>query len=213
MHPMDTTLQASFPTIMVPKFGGLAPLSGSGERMLVGANGVFLEVVRPWLRVVRKIAIYEVETAVPYGTVKEETELPCGQLPAELVGQFGEMARASMPNETGAWIVWNCVSCEFRLVPVAILDHGSGHLRYDRPALQENEHLVMDCHSHGAFEAFFSGTDNQDDRHDVKFAFVLGNCASVGPSMALRLCVKGIFERVHEIPTAWRQQFGIREVV
>ncbi|WP_163113383.1 DUF2016 domain-containing protein, partial [Acinetobacter baumannii] len=76
---------------------------------LVGTNGVFLEVVRPWLRVVRKIASYEVETAVPYGTVNEETELPCGQLPAELVGQFGEMARASMPNETGAWIVWNGV--------------------------------------------------------------------------------------------------------
>lgn len=107
MHPMDMTLQASFPTIMVPKFGSLTPLSGSGERLLVGTNGVFLEVVRPWLRVVRKIASYEVETAVPYGTVNEETELPCGQLPAELVGQFGEMARASMPNETGAWIVWN----------------------------------------------------------------------------------------------------------
>lgn len=100
MHPMDMTLQASFPTIMVPKFGSLTPLSGSGERLLVGTNGVFLEVVRPWLRVVRKIASYEVETAVPYGTVNEETELPCGQLPAELVGQFGEMARASMPNET-----------------------------------------------------------------------------------------------------------------
>jgi hypothetical protein len=31
--------------------------------------------------------------------------------------------------------------------------------------------------------------------------------------MALRLCVKGIFERVHDIPAAWRQKFGIREVV
>lgn len=204
MHPMDQTLQASFPTVMVPRFGAVEPMAGVGERMLVAANGVFLEVVRPWFHVVRKIATYSVDTAIPYGNQQERTTLPCGPIPADLIADFGAMARAAMPNETGAWVVWNMTTGRFRLVPVTILAHGAGHLSYDRPELQLDEQLVMDCHSHGAAEAFFSRTDNQDDKHDVKFAFVLGNCGTDRPSMALRLCIKGIFERVAEVPVAWR---------
>ncbi len=61
----------------------------------------------------------------------------------------------------------------------------------------------MDLHSHGRLPAFFSATDNADDRFDVKFALVVGNCGAATPSMVLRLCAKGILEDVERVPSDW----------
>ncbi|GAA0189484.1 MULTISPECIES: PRTRC system protein A [Cupriavidus] len=203
MHPADTALQQSFPSVMVPRFGTLTPMARPGERLLIAANGVFLEIVRPWLRVVRRLGVFQYRTAIPYGETAEVTELHCGRVPATLIGEFAEMARIAHPKETGGWVVWNAATAAFRLVPVRILEHSGGHLKYDRPALSEGEVLVVDCHSHGRHPAGFSSTDNTDDQHDVKFAFVMGNCDAVVPSFALRLCAKGIFENVEKVPSDW----------
>ncbi|RZT29086.1 PRTRC system protein A [Cupriavidus agavae] len=203
MHPADIALQQSFPSVMVPRFGQLAPMARPGERLLIAANGVFLEIVRPWLRVVRLLGTFQHRSPIPYGDVAEETELQCGRVPGELIGEFAAMARAAHPKETGAWIVWNAASGAFRLVSVGILEHSGGHLKYQRPVLADGDVVVVDCHSHGNHPAFFSATDDEDDRHDVKFAFVIGNCAAHAPSMALRLCAKGIFEAVERVPNEW----------
>ena len=203
MHPADIALQQSFPTVMAPRFGALQPMQASGERLLIGQNGIFLEIARPWIRLVRRLASYVVETPIPYGVVQPVTELHCGQVPLELIGQFARMARDAHPNETGAWIVWNVQTRAFRLIPVRILEHGPGHLRYDRPRLEEADVLVMDCHSHGRHRACFSSTDNADDRFDVKFALVVGECDRQYPSLALRLCAKGIMDDVNPIPVSW----------
>ncbi|TDF62888.1 PRTRC system protein A [Cupriavidus sp. L7L] len=203
MNPADAALQQSFPSVMVPRFGALAPMERPGERLLIAANGVFLEIVRPWLRVVRHLGAFQHRTAIPYGEAAEATELRCGRIPASLIGEFAMMARAAHPKETGGWVVWNAATAAFRLVPVRILEHSGGHLKYDRPALGNDEVLVVDCHSHGRHTAKFSPTDNEDDRHDVKFAFVMGNCDAPTPSMALRLCAKGIFEQAEKVPADW----------
>jgi PRTRC genetic system protein A len=203
MHPADAALQQSFPSVMVPRFGALTAMDRPGERLLIASNGVFLEIVRPWLRVVRRLGAFTHRTAIPYGDVEESTDLRCGRVPAALIGDFAAMARAAHPKETGAWIVWNAARATFRQIPVGILEHSSGHLKYDRPVLADDDVLVVDCHSHGNHPAFFSETDDADDRHDVKFAFVIGNCAALTPSMALRLCAKGIFETVERVPGDW----------
>ncbi|QET04021.1 PRTRC system protein A (plasmid) [Cupriavidus pauculus] len=203
MHPADMALQQSFPSVMVPRFGEVAPMGGSGERLLIAANGVFLEIVRPWIRVVRLLGKFEHRTAIPYGEAVEVTELLCGCVPPDVIGEFAVMARAAYPNETGAFVVWNCRTHAFRLMPVRVLDQGMGHLKYERPTLADDEVLVVDCHSHGGHPAFFSSTDDTDDRHDVKFAFVMGSCNAVVPSLALRLCAKGIFENVEKVPFEW----------
>lgn len=203
MNPADITLQQSFPAVMVPRFAALSPLERSGERLLIAENGVFLEIARPWLRVVRRLGAFQHRTAIPYGKANDDTVLHCGRVPADLIRRFADMARAAHPKETGAWIVWNTGTGAFRLEPVTILEHSASHLRYERPSMANDDVLVVDCHSHGQAPAFFSATDDEDDRHDVKFAFVLGNCASAVPSMALRLCAKGIFEMVERIPADW----------
>ncbi|MBY4898685.1 PRTRC system protein A [Cupriavidus sp. AU9028] len=212
MSPSDITLQQSFPAVMVPRSSEVAPMERQGERLLVAQNGVYLEIVRPWVRLVRKLGGYDHKTSIPYGDMAEETALHCGRLPVELIRQFADMAMAAYPKETGAWIVWNAATHLFRLVPVTIREHSESHLRYDRPCLSTDDVLLVDCHSHGPSPAYFSPTDDEDDRYDVKFAFVLGNCVSPVPSMALRLCAKGIFEPVEPVPSDWYRAVRRKEL-
>ncbi|MEQ0776553.1 PRTRC system protein A [Paraburkholderia tropica] len=202
MNPVDVALQGSFPSVMVPTREPVAPMGGPGERLLIASNGVFLEISRPWVRLVRRLSSFDWRTPVPYGAAAEHTDLKCGPVPAGLVAQFAQMASAALPNEAGAWIVWNAESGDFRLVPLSSLSHGPGYLHYERPELQAGECLVVDCHSHGHSRAYFSSTDDRDDQHDVKFALVLGNCDRT-PSVALRLCIKGRFEVAGTVPQNW----------
>jgi PRTRC genetic system protein A len=202
MNPVDIALQGSFPSVMVPTREPVAPMKQPGERLLIAADGVFLEISRPWLRLVRRLSSFDWRTPVPYGVASEQTELLCGPVPAGLVAQFAAIARAALPDEAGAWIVWDSATGGFRLVPLPALSHGPGHLHYDRPALRDGEWLVVDCHSHGYTKAYFSSTDDRDDQHDVKLALVLGNCDRA-PSIALRLCAKGRFEDAGGVPQKW----------
>ncbi|MDR5762970.1 PRTRC system protein A [Caballeronia sp. LZ035] len=212
MNAGDLALQRSFPTVMVPRREPVAPMAAAGERLLIGENGVFIEIDLPWLSVVRRVAHYSVPTAIPYGQVVESTVLRCGSVPPHLIGEFVEMARAARPLEAGAWVVWNVQTQQFRLAPVKVLAQGTASLKYERPALSPDELRVMDCHSHGAHPAYFSSTDNEDDRHETKLAFVVGNCASPVPSMAMRLCAKGIFEDVERVPSSWYAAARLKEI-
>jgi PRTRC genetic system protein A len=212
INPGDLALQRSFPTVMVPRHEPVVPMQVFGERLLVGENGVFIEINLPWVSVVRRIALYSVPTAIPYGRVVESTVLRCGAVPPHLIGEFVDMARKAHPLETGAWVVWNAQTAQFRLAPVSVLAQGTDSLNYERPYLSPDEHRVIDCHSHGAHPAYFSATDNEDDRHDTKFACVVGNCASAVPSMAMRLCAKGIFEDVERVPSSWYAAARPKEV-
>ncbi|WP_350357326.1 PRTRC system protein A [Paraburkholderia fungorum] len=203
MNVLDLTLQQSLPSVMVPRREPVAPMSANGERLLVASNGVFIEIRRAWLSLVRRIATYAVPTAIPYGEINEDTQLGCGAVPAALIAQFAAMARAAFPKETGAWIVWSPTSRDFRLVPLVIRSHDEDSLDYDLPPLEGDEQLVVDCHSHGKHPAYFSSKDDADDQHEVKFALVVGNCQASMPSLALRLCAKGIFEELERAPSAW----------
>jgi PRTRC genetic system protein A len=213
MNILDMTLQRSFPTIMVPRNEPVAEMQVAGERLLMAENGVFIEIRRPWLSLVRRIARFSVRTAVPYGRVTPSTDLICEAIPANLIGAFAEMARKAFPNETGAWIVWSPSSRAFRLAPMGIVHHDRGSLKYESPALSGDEVLVVDCHSHGNHPAYFSSTDNEDDRHDVKMALVIGNCDRPTPSITARLCAKGIFEEMERVPTAWYRAIQMTEAV
>src|SRR5579863_7981511 len=113
MNPLDLTLQRSFPSVMAPRNEPVTPMSAPGERLLIAADGVYLEILRPWLRLVRRIARYDAAIAIPYGTVSEETQLLCGTVPPALLGEFRVFARVALPNEVGAWIVWNSVTRTF----------------------------------------------------------------------------------------------------
>jgi PRTRC genetic system protein A len=194
MDKRDVALQMTCPTVMVPRFSALPPADRAGERFLIAANGVFLEVTRAWARFVRKVG--EINAPVPYGECHETDEWKAPELPASLLVEFQRLASATPEVEIGAGIVWNQHSNQYRLLPVETLAASGSHLKYRPPVLSDGDHLIVDCHSHARFQAFFSKTDNDDDRWSVKIAYVVGNCERAAVSTATRLCLKGIFENI-----------------
>lgn len=191
MDKRDIALQRAFPIVAVPKYSRLEPLAQNGERIVMAANGTFLEVRRSWARFVRKVG--EVNTIVPFGKLEESTTYLTTKLPRELLLEFMQWAREDSHVEIGANIVWNEVTKKFRLVRSGTVHGTKSRLDYKIPDLDPNEQIVIDCHSHSTGRAFFSHTDNEDDAHAVKMAFVVGHCDRPIQSVLMRLCIKGQF--------------------
>ena len=69
MHTFDGLLQKEFPTVMVPKYGDLEPCLMGRSRLLMGRDGLYLETVQPWGRLVRNLWVSQ--RPLPYGDVEE----------------------------------------------------------------------------------------------------------------------------------------------
>ena len=196
MDKRDLALQLSCPVTSMPMFSPLPSLEHNGERLIIGRNGTFLEVRRPWARIVAQVGP-AVSTTVPFGAVEEVVEYTAGKLPRQLLGEFAEWAREESNVEIGAVITWNESTGEYLLRRSKSNHATSGSLDYELPQLAEGEHIVVDCHSHSRHGAFFSEVDDRDDRHAVKFAFVVGNCDTPNPTTSARLCVRGVFKKLN----------------
>lgn len=190
MDARDAVLQLTCPTVMVPRFGRLEPMTDNGHRFLAAADGLWLEVVRPWLHVLQPLA-RQAKVAMPYGTLSPFVQMSCGQIPKELLAQFVEYAHTRMPNECAAWITWS-EGGGFRLRLLDEINASRARVTVERPQLDDEEHLVVDLHSHGTFSAGFSTTDNIDDRGEVKIAGVVGNLDRE-TTFAFRICALGLF--------------------
>lgn len=208
MDHRDMFLQTTFPTIPVPRFGPLEELASNGHRFLVGSNGVALEVRRPWLYM-RQIAMKnESGLALPYGRMSEVFELRCGPIPRELLLEFASQAKAGGEIETAAWITWRESTRSFVFRRLSERTASAHSVVVDRPELDADEHLVVDIHSHGHADAFFSPTDNEDDQGEVKFSVVVGSCHRDRPEafdVVARLCALGLIVPANEA-------FSLKEV-
>lgn len=192
MNPIDLALQSVTPTVMVPKFGTFEPLLRAGHRFLVAADGLWLEVRRPWVYFRRRLAA-QTEVAMPYGALQEDFSLSFGTVPRNLVLSFADYARTRCPLECAAWVVWNEHTKEFDLRTLAETSVGNEHVDVVRPKLDDGEHLVVDLHSHGRLPAFFSSEDDNDDKGEVKISGVVGNCDQDQLTVKFRFCANGLF--------------------
>jgi PRTRC genetic system protein A len=194
--PLDAALFDSAPTVAVPKHAAFAPLQDIGHRFLAAADGIFVEVRRPWLHVIQLLSkLPDAGPKPPYGLIMPKIELTFGRLGVAipLIQAFAEEARDAAPNEHAGWIVWNADAKALEYKALKITNATPGSITYDRPELAEHESLALDLHSHGAGPAFFSGTDDADDAGEVKISGVLGGFGDgVTPSVAFRLCVLGL---------------------
>ena len=74
-----------------------------------------------------------------------------------------------------------------------IISRSEGHIRYHRPDATPRCLPVVDVHSHGILPAFFSGTDERDDRtDDAKLAFVVGNLDKAEVTVTMRFVGFGL---------------------
>jgi PRTRC genetic system protein A len=190
----DLIIQQHAPTVMVPNAGGLAPLELPGHRYLAAGDGLYIEVRRPWLRLVQPIAP-AIAARLPYGEVKPAIATEFGKIPRDLLARFLEEARRYSPHEHAAWIIWNARDRRLEYRDLDVQEMSRESVRYNRPRLEDHESLAIDLHSHGELEAFFSETDNADDAGEVKISGVVGRLEEGQvPEWRFRLCALGLFK-------------------
>lgn len=191
---MDLALFAAAPVATVPVHSEFFPLQHSGHRFLLAADGLYVEVRRPWLHFIHKVAD-QPAIAAPYGRIEPRTELIFGRLGAALplFRSFAESARREAPNEWADMLVWNAQEKQLTDLNVTIHDSTPASLRYESRPLLEHESIAFDLHSHGSLPAFFSDTDNRDDAGSVKISGVFGNLDTEKPTAVFRLCVLGLY--------------------
>lgn len=190
MNPLDQTLQNACPTIMVPKYEPLDPLSTPGHRYLAASDGLWVEIYRPWLHCIWPIA-RQTEMAMPYGELKKKVTLAFGSIPKELYNRFISDAVDAFPDEHAAWLVWNNLTKNLEYKPLKLLWVTSSKLKIIRPDLADHELLAVDLHSHGEHPASFSAVDDADDCDEVKLSYVVGDLHLDPHSEVCRLCIGG----------------------
>lgn len=192
MNKKDLMLQQLLPTVMMPLHEPLDRPEAPCDRIVIAANGTFLEVIRKWGYFVRRIG--NINYRLPYGNFHNITQLNVPKVPRELFAGFKQYAVANCRREVGASIIWNEFTNAYRLQQLDAIASSADELVYAHARLDEGEHVIVDCHSHARGKAFFSAIDDADDSNHVNFALVYGHCDQANQSSAMRLSIYGIFD-------------------
>lgn len=193
----DRAMLETFPLEAVGRMAGLQPAAKAGTRFLVAGNGLWREIVLPWIRVLHPLALSALP--LPYGDLGADVEVLCGPVPTDLVREFNRHARDHAPTEVAAAIIWNARSHVWRLDHRRARSASNDRIEYDEVKLGDDEHIVIDVHSHGHFPAFFSAEDDRDDYGSMKFSLVVGSFNQERPTAEMRLCMAGVNLPAHLI--------------
>jgi PRTRC genetic system protein A len=207
-HPLDDALLATLPVVPMPRYGSLMPLTSAGQRLLVGRNGVFMEVRRAWLHAIVPCGELDAAIALPYGDVVPKLDLPYGPVPKALVDAFIEVARQHLPNEVAGGVVFDELAQQFELRIHGSEAASEARVDYRTGRLGEHEVMMVDLHSHGRLPAVFSAQDDRDDAGSTKVAVVVGGVESSGGPVqfAVRICLNGLL--LHLDSGYWTGQGG-----
>jgi PRTRC genetic system protein A len=198
LDPRDAALQQSCPCMNMPMFGAL-PALDAGQRMLLGRNGVFLQMRTPWLDCTARVGRLAERLPLPYGEVVERIAFTFGAIPIRLLERFIEAARAALPDEVAGALIHDEHRQTLALRIHEGLDVGRGHVRYRIAELGEGEVLAIDLHSHGRFGAFWSAEDDRDD-NGVRVCGVFGHLDRATPTAKFRLVLNG---HCVPLPSPW----------
>lgn len=192
---MDQALLAAAPIAAVPRHAPFHPLQDAGHRFLLAEDGLYLEVRRPWIHFIQRLAEHRA-VAIPYGPLKNKCELGFGTIGSALpqLKDFAAGAKVVAPVEAAAALLWNHQERTWRIeYPETVGEATASRISYRTVEPGPDESLAIDVHSHGHLDAFFSETDNEDDRGSVKISAVFGNMDQPRPTVAFRLCVLGLY--------------------
>lgn len=165
MEPNDALEQAvlaASPLAAAPRQGALPPLAAWQHRYIAAAGGLYFEAATPHYQLLAQYAgLGDDAPALPYGELEPKFTFLGGGLPGEL---FQELCKRALERATteGAWLVLDSLPQGLKLTVPNQVSAGSGHVEYTT-AEYPAEKLVVDVHSHGSFEAFFSSTDDASE--------------------------------------------------
>jgi len=187
----DEALQRACPVLAASLFGAL-PAMENGQRVIVASNGVFLQVKRDWLDCIERIGGTDVALPLPYGGVTPSIQFTFGTIPVVLLEAFIAAGRAGLPNEIAGGLIYSAQRHTLRLAIYESVRSTAHGIDYRLPHLAADESIAVDLHTHGLLPAFWSATDDRDDR-SVKVTGVFGNLDREQPSAAFRLVVNGMY--------------------
>lgn len=153
------------------------------EVYITAPEGIFKQVKLSNDRYVR-LKVNEIpgvkSLTLPDLRVQEELNfLPAGKVPSAFLDQIVEFFRKVMEvkqkdYEAHAWILWTKEDGYFISIPPQVVSKASVKFEYSPEALPTGAVIVVDIHSHNTMNAFFSGTDNANDRMGIYYSGVIG---------------------------------------
>jgi PRTRC genetic system protein A len=180
----------AYPVVTVNQDGSVVDAQGDGIRFVLARQGLFREVTSSWMTCRHQISMSTL--TLPFGPASASLKLKCSLPPHDVWKDFVLEARADLPNEAAAQLVWNEVSDTWRCAMRGSSHASPGRIDYLNPVLDDDEVAVIDVHSHGEGRAFFSRTDDIDDRGSFKIAAVFGRVGT-RPELLLRLVMGEAF--------------------
>lgn len=192
---MDMALVAAAPVAAVPRHSEFFPIQENGHRFLLAEDGLYLEVRRPWLHFIHRLA-EQTAVRIPYGPLKPKCELAFTTIGSALpqMKAFAAGAKVVAPTEAAASLLWDHIDKAWSIeYPETIGEASAARIQYRQVECGPNQSIAIDLHSHGDGPAFFSATDDDDDHGAVKISAVFGNLNAPMPTVAFRLCVLGLY--------------------
>ena len=150
---------------------------------ILAKDGLFIQASNPLIKGVLCISPVEIRGLSP---LKESIELVHGKIPMHLYDLSVSILMASSDREQYLAITWES---EYRL-RIPTQDRNGASVQYE--TLPSS---IMDIHSHGRMGAFFSCTDDGDEK-GLRFYAVVGRLDTLLPEVELRLGVYGYFVSV-----------------
>lgn len=191
MDARDQALLASCPVVAAPRFGELSDMA-NGQRLIVAANGVFVQVRLDWLDCVHRLTP-PVGLPLPYGHVEERLRFSFGVLPIRLIEDFLDTARKGLPDEVAGVLIYRRGTRSLRLALCEPMCASPARIEYRRPAMQGDETVAVDLHTHGCGFPCWSADDDRDDQ-GIKVAGVFGCLHQPRPQAEFRLVLNGCFK-------------------
>lgn len=166
----DAVLLGQTPALMMPRFSALPDLGPGCRRYVIARDGLYVQARSQALLLTMRVEKFR--SPLPYGDLLESVHMVGGLIPHSMYTELQRQAIATCPDEWAAFVVYDGA---YRIVLPEVVDSSGGHISYRMGGIDESR-IVLDIHSHGKFDAFFSETDDRSDNHGIYFASVLGHC-------------------------------------
>lgn len=146
---------------------------------------------------------------------EEVNFLPNGKIPFTLLEEIVQFFKEVMTikkaeQEAMAHILYNQKDAEtpnkgYRIaIPNQVVSKAS--VKYESDHIKPGDIIVLDIHSHNTMGAFFSSTDNSDDKKGIYYAAVVGHLDKKDPQIISRLNIHDVkkeasIEDIFMVPT------------
>lgn len=205
---LDDSLKSQLPLVEVGVYTPFEPLREPGARLLLTAQGLMLEASNGVYHAITALGSYDSPVRLPYGTVKTGVSAIDDGVAQRLqayIREFQAIATKHAPKEV-LMLVVKAPGRPMRSIHASINETTASLNYLDWVHMDDDEHVILDIHSHGAYGAFFSPTDDRDDhlfRGNLKVSCVIGNADQPRHQQVQRWVSRGhVFLETQPAPAA-----------